>query len=298
MDENLSGYGKYPSVDFTVTSDVILETLSHLNDVLPQTASDLIRQHQVMSDPANRSFAQHPDNPAEHAPNWHQYGILTHSARFGEALQDQVPLNVAEWGLAEPLRTTLAEPIDGIPKAQLLPVVALVHDLGKFTARTVGRDAEGIHTDFTDHEAHSGEIIQARRDLLPNLTHAQVGYIATCAALHFELGKVRRAARAGDGYTIAFAGSSTFSALAREIMKEHPTYIPEIGLQFIADNLGKSEIVAVGQTDEAVATERTHLEAELQGRSLSPILINQALQVPTNLAVARQYLTIWAEETK
>jgi hypothetical protein len=297
MSEYILDHDDHSAIDFTITSPVIQETLVHLSSVLPSTASGLIRQYQDMSIAANRSFAQNPDDPAEHAPNWHQYGILTHSARFGDMLRDRVPIDIAEWGLTGPLQAALVETIDGIPKAQLLSVGALAHDLGKFTARTVTYTGDGMDTDFTNHETHSGKIIQARRDLMPGLTQAQVGYVATCAALHFELGKVRRAAKAGGGYTIAFAGSSAFSAIARGIMRTYPAYAPEIGLEFIADNLAKSEVIATGRTDESVAAERAHLDTVLQERELSPRLINQALQVPTNLAVARRYLSIWAEES-
>jgi hypothetical protein len=160
-----------------------------------------------MSDPANRSFAASPDDPAEHAPEWHQYGILTHSAKFGDALAEQIPAYARQWGVADPVDAALAVEIDGLAKRQLLQIVALVHDVGKFTARTVRRRPGGsVSTSFTGHERDSGRIV--RNDLAPVLSRSGLGaahieYVATCAELHFELGKVRRTAKDAGGYTIA-----------------------------------------------------------------------------------------------
>lgn len=283
-------------LDLTVTSPAVQGVLGHLGTELPAIASRLVAENQDMSVPANVTFAQSPDDPNEHAPKWHQYGVITHSVRFGEALRGRVPAHVSHWGLAEPVQAALSEPVDGIPKAELLSVVALVHDLGKFTARTITHDDTGAHVRFADHEAHSGKIVAARHDLLPGLTRAQVGYVATCAALHYELGKVRRAAYAGDGFTVRFTGTSAFADAAREIIASHPNYAAEIGLEFIADNVSKTEVVARSQTDEGIASERGRIEAELRDRGLTHKLISQAMQMPVNLAVAKQYLTIWAEE--
>lgn len=283
----------------TELSPGISEIEQRLHDALPGIATDLISRSQDMSDPANQSFATSPDNPAEHAPKWHQYGILTHSYEFGSALQTAIPALMERWGLAEPIATALSVEIDGLSKGRLLQLTALVHDVGKFTARRVTHDDKTGTTSasFEDHEEHSGRII--RDELRPTLrewglTESQIEYVATCAELHFELGKVRRASKAAGGYTVAFTESPTFTTAAQEIIDTHFGYALEIGLQFIADSLSKTEVAATAETDEGIAAERPALEAKLATRGLNPSLINQVLQQPVNMKVAQGFLRQWA----
>lgn len=252
-----------------------------------------------MSDPANQSFAIQPDSPMEHAPRWHQYGVITHSVEFGNALRDTVPEYVERWGLTEPVAAALSTEIDGIAKQDLLQITALVHDVGKFTARQVEHDEVTGATDFSfgGHEEHSGSIVRGslHSTLMElGLTEPQIEYVARCAELHFELGKVRRVSKADGGYTVAFTESPAFASAAQGIMDEHPDYALEIGLQFIADSLSKSEVAATADTDEEIAVQRPALEAELATKGLNPNLINQALQLPVNLKVAEAYLRQWA----
>lgn len=274
--------------------------LSRVESLLPSIASELIIEHQDMSDPANVSFAKNPDDPGEHAPSWHQYGILTHSAKFREKIAADVPRLAEQWGVADIATTALSETIDGVPKVNLLQLAAQLHDIGKFTARTVRHTGEGtVITHFTDHEAHSGAIVRFGLDrTLHNLglTEGQVEYVARCAELHFELGKVRRSAtESGISYSIAFAYSGEGRRAMESVLTEHADYALEIGLMFTADSLSKADLAPTADTDEDIHTQRAALEEEIKVRGLNPNLIRHALQLPANIAVARQYLTMWAQ---
>lgn len=235
------------------------EIIQSITTKLPGLASDLVRKYQDMSLPANQTFAEHPDDPLQHETHWHEFGIITHSKRFLEALETIVPRYLTEWGLKDPADRILNEKIDGYTKWQLLQVTALLHDIGKFTART----ARG----FRDHEIHSGKLL--RDDLYDfllqqGLTPRQIEYIATCAETHFELGKVRRKVR--GHYTLQFTASEEFKRLARTIISEHPSVALEIGLIFVADS---------------------------EGKTTAP-----NAQLPVNVAAARAYLEIWAAMTR
>jgi HD domain len=275
------------------------QIVERLHAALPGIARDLITAHQDMSDPANVSFAAHPDSPREHAPRWHQHGILTHSDRFHDALRTAVPGYLRRWGLAGPAAAALSNEVDGVPKGQLLQIAALLHDVGKFSARTVKRRAPAAppSASFEDHEAHSGRII--RGELRPLLTgwklrDAHREYLARCAELHFELGKVRRASKSDGGYTMAFARSPAFATAIAPILRGNPGYALEIGVQFIADSLSKTTVAATSETDEEIAAERPALERSLIEQGLDPRLVDQALQQPVNLKVAEGYLRRWA----
>lgn len=273
----------------------ISEVIEHLKDeqALLAIAQEIIETHT-----AGTQLHDNPDDYREHSPPWHQHGIVTHSLEFAKAMETSIPNYVKEWGLETPVDTILSDRIDGVQKRQLLVIASLFHDIGKFTARTTDHTHDEASHHFTDHEEHSGALI--RTDIAPylnelGLTEAHVEYIAKCAELHFELGKVRRVAKQ-TGYTMAFADSPQFEEAARTVIREHPGFAVEIGLQFIADNLSKSEVFAVAETDEEIEAQRPALVQELNARGLHPALINQALQMPVNFKVARNYLRLWAEE--
>lgn len=278
----------------------VLDVLADLHETMPAIATDLIQGSQDMSNPANQSFAADPDNPLEHAPSWHQFGIITHSDKFLDRLHDAVPEYLESWGLEEVVDSALDEEIGGISKKDLLDVVAYIHDVGKFTSRKISRDDEGtLSTNFEDHEAHSGTLVRGeelRHKLTQHgFTGEQVEYVAVCAELHFELGKVRRVSKAAGGYNVAFAATKEFEAAALEIMDEYPEVALEIGLEFLADSLSKSDVAAVSETDEEIEQERPGLEAQINELGLNPKLINQALQLPVNVKVAEAYLKLWAD---
>ncbi len=265
---------------------------------LPDAASSLVKQNLDMAQPFNRALAENPDDPREHAARWHQYGILTHSEKFRRALKEHAQVLVRDWGVADRVTLQQDEKISGTPKSDLLQVAALLHDVGKFTARTLKpKRSDGTLSRFyTGHEADSGAIIRfAFKDGLMSvgLDEQQVEYVAACAELHFELGKARRAA-SHTGYTMEFAGSEACTEAIRRIIAKHLGYAVEIGLMFIADNLSKTEVMATPGTDAEIEQQRPTLEAEIARRGLNPKLISQALAEPVNMAVARRYFEVWS----
>ncbi len=83
----------------------------NLKNTLPSMGSQLIEAHADMSHPANQSFAKHPNDPLEHAPSWHQFGIVEHSKRFHESMKGTVLDYIEKWGLSEPVEEVLSEEI-------------------------------------------------------------------------------------------------------------------------------------------------------------------------------------------
>lgn len=269
----------------------ISESIDQLRGSLP-TIAEL-----VIDGEKNPSLKANPDDYLEHSPKWHQHGIVTHSLEFAKAMKTTIPDYINEWGLEEPVNEVLSEQIDGVEKRQLLEVASLLHDVGKFTARKEGHDHDEVSYSFTDHEEHSGQIIRTQlHDTLKELklTDRQIEYVARCAELHFELGKVRRSSKENGGFTMAFVDTPAFQEAAQEIIDNNSNFALEIGLMFIADGLSKSEVKADGLDDEEIASQHSKLESELADKGLNPKLINQALQMPVNFKVARTYLNQWA----
>lgn len=203
---------------------------------LPETARKVIREHLDLAVPANSAFLHQPDAREHHQTQWHQWGIITHTRVFLEDLRAVVPGFLREWGLWARIDEHLRASIDGVTKWELLDIVVLLHDIGKFAARTRGR--ERFH--FARHEQLSREIILHELDLGQfGLTPPQIEYIGLCAGDHFVLGIARKRAREQGDYNAAFVEGDEFVRLACRIEREHPDDFIEIGVLFLGDSLAK-----------------------------------------------------------
>ena len=268
-----------------------------LYEELPHIAREFILsdRYQQPDEPYRTAFADHPDDPLMHNPSWHQWGVVSHTRTVGHYLAEVVPAQLGEedrkLGLAE-------ERIDGICKWELLLLSVPAHDWGKFCLRqfegekTAGRPKFG----FAEHEAESGRLVRLRSDRLiaRGLTSAQVEYVARAAELNFELGKLRKTAKSSGGYTMAWTSSPSFAAAARAVALSQPGFEREMGLLFLADNWGKTDLLAAAEarTDEEIEGFRPQLEATIAERGLHPGLLGAGLQLPVNLAVGRRYLEL------
>lgn len=248
--------------------------IEKLWEKLPDIARDLISKSQDLSNPRNKNYADNPDDPLEHEPKWHQWGVITHTKMFEKFYREEIPEYLRQWGLQDIVGAKMSEQIDGMSKADLLNIAVPLHDLGKFTERKLKPDEKGeVSVSFKKHEAASGRIIRTPEftDMMKKefgLTDAQIEYIATCAERHYELGIVRDEAKQSElGYTFAFAQSDIFKNRAKEIISKYPGFEYEVGLLFIADSLAKSEIRIQAETDADIqaqeATSKRCLQIEI-----------------------------------
>lgn len=292
-----------PSPDATEKREA-KDIVESLWQKLPEIAKDLIGRSQDVSIERNKLFLENPDSVSEHEPSWHQWGIITHTKMFEKIYREQVPEFLAEWGIKDKVDEQMSQEIDGMSKAELLNIAAPLHDLGKFTMRTLKPEEDGsMSASFKKHEADSGRIIRTPEftqmmKLEYGLTDAQIEYIARCAELHFELGIVRNEAKKSEaGYTLAYANSDEYKQRAKQIMAEYADFQPEIGILFLADSFGKTEMQISAKTDEEIEDQTDAIKDALAEQHLSPKLSKAIKQVPVNKAVAATYLKTWAETT-
>jgi hypothetical protein len=282
----------------------ISEILADFWGKMPGHARGLIEQNLDMSLEINRRFRDNPDSPAEHKPQWHQWGIITHTKKFEEFSRTQVPGYLKEWGVAEAAEQVMLEQIDGRTKGELLRLTAAFHDLGKFTTRTIRNDVvAGLERDFDfkGHEAASGRIVRQpefseklRDDY--GLTENQIEYVAACAERHYALARIRDAAvHKLGGFTIAFTSSPEFQASADQLMDKHPDFQLELGLMYLADSLAKNEIRSSARTDAEIAASDVEVRRVVAERGLNPVLIDGVKQLPVSIALVERYLKRWAK---
>jgi hypothetical protein len=266
---------------------------------LPGIARQLVESARYPEHPKNARFLADPDDPAEHETRWHQWGIITHTRMFERHHVETVPGLLARWGVAGPVARALERPIDGTPRSGLLRLAVPLHDLGKFALRQVRLARNGrTAVSFKHHEAESGRIIRAElRGLLCDelgLTDAQFGYVAECAARHYELAHVRDALKSAGAYTIDRVRSFGFGRDCLGLMLANAGYELEIGLLWLADSLAKVGAHFAAETDAELAAREPEIRAA--ARSLDPgrDLFDPVRQTAVNAAVAEVYLKLWA----
>ncbi len=275
------------------------EIISSLWQKLPTIAKDLILQTQDISEPRNKIFFDNPDNYLEHEPNWHQWGIITHTKMFEKFYHQEIPAYIEDWGIKEKVDSYMSEEIDGMNKEVLLNMSIPLHDLGKFTMRRLKKEEDGsISTSFKKHEVESGRIIRSIKfsEMLKkeyNVTAAQIEYIARCAELHYELGIVRDEAKKSKmGYTLIYAQSDEFAERAKQLQEQHTGFGLEVGILFLADSLAKTDIRLNNDTDKDLSAQEQKTKELIVQRGLNPKLIKAVMQLPVNREIAKTYLSI------
>jgi len=275
---------------------------------LPEIARTAMAAHVDANDERNRGFLDNPDSPAEHAPKWHQWGVVTHTKMFGVAHEKEVVKHLQQWGVKDAVDQHFAQEIDGEPKRDLIKAGIALHDLGKFTHRIYEPQADGsFKTGFANHEVRSGELIREpgfadtlKRDY--SMTDNQVEYIAKCAELHFELGILRNKAKEAGGWSMAYVQSPHFEKAARDLMQQHPGFEAEMGLLYMGDSMAKTNIRIKANSDEEIEAQRDDVQQTVDrklaalpaGHKFDPRLIKAAMQLPVNMAAGKRYMQLWA----
>jgi len=268
-----------------------------LLDGLPELAKIVIGDR-----PENSNFKQNPDDPEEHDPRWHQFGIITHTKKFSEFYQTKAQECLRQVGVDKNISKQLSRQIDGITKTELLQISIPLHDIGKF-ARDFKEEKGKGKPNYKGHWEKSERLIVENEQIRSflrktyGLTNSQVLYIARCAGLHYELGKVRETAeRSHSGYTIAFVESEECKEACIEIARKFPDFKEEIGILFLCDSLAKTDVEIEVETDQDIENQTEQIKQVIEERRLNPKLIAAAKERPVNIAIAKRYLELVNKE--
>ena len=193
--------------------------LARIDRDLPELATALIPR----SPSASPRFLAAPDDPAEHKPEWHQFGIITHTRHFVTALRDDVPraLRDVDPAIAARVERYLDAPLGDPTRRELLLIAGYWHDVGKFTTRTQGRRGDwrfiGHAHDsaalITGEAPHGADGLGARY----GLDAAQIAFVARLADLHYAPMELKLALDRADG---AIAGRDVYAEIAAQLGAE------------------------------------------------------------------------------
>jgi hypothetical protein len=224
------------------------------------------------------------DDPAEHEPSWHQWGVLGHTRQVWSAMVNEAPIFCLAWGLPS-VQELKTEHVQDKNKWKLLLAACILHDLGKWAGRMVkesgGYSFKGHETISEQLIRHDPQIRQALRQA--QLSFRQIDYVASIAGLHYELGKLRQLGYEQGHFDLSFLQSALFRTECQAIARRHPAYVREIGLIFLSDSLAKVEF-------RAGLESLSEIERKIKVQGLSPKLIRAAQQLPLNIALCREYM--------
>lgn len=271
--------------------EIINEVNTNLEDIsrsmvskeIDKETDSLIRQYK-------QQFFTELDSPEQHQPNWHQWGIITHTRNFMKMYDNEVKQYLKAWNRIEAIEEHLSKQIDCISKSKLIYLGILLHDIGKFQKNYSKKLNWRVIYTFNKHEVYSQEIIQ--NDLYPllhdyyRLTDKQIEYIAMCARYHFELGFIREIGKKSKyGYSAAFAKSQEFKDTVLDALSSFEEYKIEVGVLFLADSYAKTDVTFEERTDNEI------LE-DLKSQDLNPKLIHAVKQKSVNLEVVKCYFDV------
>ncbi len=258
----------------------------------------VVRTYLDQSIPYNANFAEHPDEYRHHKPQWHQWGILSHTGKFLQAFREDYEPKLTDWGLWEQVSNILQESIDGRTKKELFEAGIAFHDIGKFAVRHLSAKQVSENPKYPDFSFGTHEDISEQLILSPLLdpfciehtvTEKQRVYIGRLAALHYELAKARDVGkRKGIKYTIEFINAEEHKEALRTIAASFPTYKWEVGLMYLGDSLAKTGLRWV-QGNKPSVEEITRYLAE---HNLDPRHAVQIEQTPVAMEATRAYLEL------
>lgn len=289
-------------------SDIDDSMEQKLLNSLPGFAKEIVNSRYGSDLSYRQDFANNLDSIEYHDEEWHQWGVITHTKKVLDMYHNKAKELLADWKTE--MEVHFKEKIDGITKEDLFVLAILLHDIGKFAKEWKNgkysmKNHAGISRELILDE--KGGIYKNLKDTL-KLTQAQINYIATVAGIHYELGEVRSQAGEGElGYSLAFVRSDAFKkgidAVKDRIKKydvNFETYKVEIGVFFLIDSLGKTDILLgkiiaekiFEKDDAAIELLTSEAENEIVERKLSADLIKAIKQIPVNIAIAKRYFQL------
>lgn len=226
------------------------------------------------------AYVENPDFLEERLYSWHQFGLLAHTKKVRNIFLKESQEILYKWSVNDRIKQVLSEEIEGIEKKLLLEISIPFHDLGKIIAlgeEETDRDHEKLSVYLVNQEFLKGKLYSS------GLADAHIKYISRCIETHDVIGKEIRDVLKHQGKLNPEGLSQNYAVnLCTEVSNKYPDINFEIGVYFLCDSLGKTDI----RLDES----ENELEKILSKRQLPPQLKKAVLQLPVNLKLAEIYL--------
>jgi hypothetical protein len=219
---------------------------------------------------------------------WHQFGILSHSKKVRESFIQEVPNLLRKWEIYQDVSDYFSKKIEDLEKKLLFESSIPLHDLGKIIVYGSSKENRD-HENYSKYLLHSYNIEKELTNL--GLSENQIGYIGRCIETHGILGKkARDIIKEKNSLNLEFISSQDVANLCRNLSKEYEDVKIEIGIFYLCDSLGKTDIRINAENDLDILDQDKKILNILEERNLPLDLINAAMQLPINVRLVEVYL--------
>ncbi len=253
-----------------------------LEEELPTIIKKISEEHGI------KPYIENPDFLEERLEKWHQFGLLTHTKKVRKAfLCDLEPL-LKNWGIYEKIRIPLEEKIENIKKKDLFEMSIPLHDLGKIISYLDKRKNR-------NHEALSRDLIY--EDFLKNklksfgLCRNHLNQIANYILFHDVIGKEIRDELNREGkLSLEYISRGYVNDLCEKVSARYANIKSELGIFFLCDSLGKTDIKINANTDKEIMRQELEIIETLKKEGLPSKLKYAVIQSPLTIKLAEIYL--------
>lgn len=235
-----------------------------------------------------QAFINDADFLEERMKKWHQFGVLNHTKRVRQAFSVELDPLLKQWGISEQIEKILNEEIDGIKKKKLLELSIPLHDLGKIPV--YGDERINREHELCSKNLLSENLLKQKLSIL-ELSEKQKQYLEKCIETHDIIGKeIRDALKHESHLNLSFLSNQRVIDLCKELALKYQDIKTEIGIYFLCDSLGKTDIRLTALTDEEIVEKEQEIIELLEQKSLPQELKHGIMQLPINIKLAEVYL--------
>ncbi|VVB78755.1 Uncharacterised protein [uncultured archaeon] len=225
------------------------------------------------------SYSTNPDFLEKRLYPWHEFGLITHTKKVRSVFLNELDSILKDWDYTN-INQVLNKKIDGIKKKDLIEISIPLHDLGKIIVFGSNEKDRG-------HEKLSVYLINQNplKEMLYSfgLTDNQIKYISRCVETHDVIGKeIRDELKHAGKLNSVDINNNDSRDLCRLVSNRYSDVKHEIGVYFLCDSLGKTDVITNSQNEEEISKilERKGLREELK---------SAVMQLPTNMKLAEVY---------
>lgn len=259
----------------------IEELPEKLEKGLSHLIRDIAKEHNISK------YVQDQDFLEKRLHSWHQFGLLTHTKKVREVFLNELDSLLQDWKVYGSVKKELNRKVHGVKKSKLLEISMPLHDLGKILCYGDSRTNR-------EHEKLSGFLMETSRisDLLDQsgLSSIHRSYIREYVETHDLIGKRIRDELKHEGkLRLDFLSNNEVKEKCRRLGDEQENIKFELGVYFLCDLLGKTDIRIEANNDAELVSKENWIEKTLSDRNLYPELKKAVLQLPVNIGLAKEY---------
>ena len=253
-----------------------------LEKELPETIKKIAQNYSIST------YINNPHFLDERLSSWHQFGLLTHSKKVRKVFLNELGGILKKKGLYEKIHDKLNQKVDNIKRKTLFEASIPLHDLGKILAYGDKRTNRS-HESLSKYLISQDPLKKRLEDL--DLSEEHINYLGRCIETHYVLGsRGRDKLNPAGNFKLDYISKENIGSFCESLSKEYSDIKTELGIFFLCDSLGKTDIRINAKTDLNITNQQKNIEQIIKERNLNPNLKKAVMQLPVNVKLAEIYL--------